>query len=144
MACGRCGKNICVSPGCIIQTPVGARCRECARVTPHPTFNVTPSYYIKAAVAGGIVAIVSGIIWGVLVTLHLPFVPWLAAMGAGYAIGEAVGLASNRKRGQGLATLAGVCAGVATLTMFLASSASVFTLVLGALIAVYSAVYRVR
>ena len=111
---------------------------------PNPTFNVTPSYYIKAAVAGGIVAIVSGIVWGVLVTLHLPFVPWLAAMGAGYAIGEAVSLASNRKRGQGLATLAGVCAGVATLTMFLASSASVFTLVLGALIAVYSAVYRVR
>ena len=106
LACGRCAKYICHR--CMIQTPVGARCPECARVKKLPTFDVQPSYYLHAAVAGGVVAIVGGIVSGALLSKNIPFLPWLLGIGMGYLVGEAVSVASNRKRGTGLAVVAGL------------------------------------
>jgi len=39
LACSRCGKAICAR--CLVHTPVGARCRECANVRRIPTYNVS-------------------------------------------------------------------------------------------------------
>ena len=89
LACGKCGKYIC--PRCMIQTPVGARCRECARVTKLPTFDVGPSHYLRASIAGGLVAVVAGTIWSV-VPHGIPFLPWLLAMATGHLVGEAISL----------------------------------------------------
>jgi hypothetical protein len=54
-------------------------------------------------------AIICGIIWGVIRNF-LPFfyLNLLIGPGIGYAIGEIVGLSVNRKRGKGLATMAGI------------------------------------
>lgn len=54
-------------------------------------------------------AIVCGIIWGVLEWV-IPIFSFnlLLAPGAGYVIGEVVGLSVNRKRGKGLATIASI------------------------------------
>lgn len=145
LACGRCGKYIC--PRCMIQTPVGARCRECARVTKHPTFDVTPSYYLRAAVAGGVVAVVGGIVWNVLLGLHLPFVPWLSAMAVGYLVGEAISLASNRKRGQGLVAVASVSMVLAVVASGFWPSSSPFSIFFWLMlvgVAFYMAISRVR
>ena len=64
LSCGKCGKPIC--PKCMVQTPVGFRCRECADVRRLPTYELTPPQYLKAVGVGLGLAIVIGIIWGVI------------------------------------------------------------------------------
>jgi len=93
----------------MVQTPVGARCRDCARLYKLPTYSISTQYYLRAIGTGLGMAIVLGIVWAVI----SGFVPFfylnlLLAAGAGYAIGEVVSLSANRKRGKGLATIAGV------------------------------------
>ena len=106
LRCGKCGKPIC--PKCMVQTPVGARCPDCAKLYKLPTFRVPFGYYLRAIGAALGMAIVCGIVWGVI----SGFVPFfflnlLLAAGVGYAIGEVVSLSVNRKRGRGLAAVAG-------------------------------------
>ena len=102
LRCGKCGKPIC--PKCLVQTPVGARCRDCARLHRLPTYRVTTKYYLKATGTALGMAIVCGIVWGLIVgTAHFFYLNLLLAPGAGYAIGEVTSLSVNRKRGTGLA-----------------------------------------
>ena len=143
LACGRCGRYIC--PRCMVQTPVGSRCPDCARVTRHPTFDVQPSYYFRAGVAGGVVGVAGGLIWGLVLNLHVPFLPWLSAIVVGYLVGEAVSIASNRKRGTGLAVTAGLSMVLATLAMLsLARGIDLIYLLLFTAVAIYIAANRVR
>jgi hypothetical protein len=110
LRCGKCGKPIC--PKCLVQTPVGARCRDCARLQKLPTFHVTSSYYLRAIGAAVGMAFACGAAWWKINTLWLPIgLDFLLAAGFGYAIGEVVGRSVNRKRSRGLAITAG--AGVA-------------------------------
>ena len=106
LRCGKCSKPIC--PKCMVQTPVGARCPECARLYKLPTYRVSMTYYLRAAGTALGMAIVCGIIWGIA-NQFLPFffLNLLLGAGVGYVIGEVVGLAVNRKRGRGLAAVAG-------------------------------------
>ncbi len=107
LSCGKCGKPIC--PKCLVQTPVGARCSDCARPTKVPTFSVSTPYYLRAIGAGLGTAIVCGIVWGVIGWI-IPFFSFnlLLAPGAGYAIGEVISRSVNRKRGTILAIIAGI------------------------------------
>ncbi len=114
LACGKCGKPIC--PRCLVQTPVGVRCSECAQLKSLPTYQVSTGYYLRAVGAGIGIAIVCGFIWLGIYYIPLPFMFFLRlfiAAGVGYAIGEVVGLSVNRKRGTGLAIVSGTCAAVA-------------------------------
>ena len=107
LRCGKCGKPIC--PKCMIQTPVGARCRDCARLYKLPTYRVSTKHYLRAAGAGLVVAVVCGIIWAAIgCVLGFFFLNLLLAAGAGYVIGEAISFSVNRKRGTGLAVIAGI------------------------------------
>lgn len=110
LRCGKCGKPIC--PKCMVQTVVGARCPECARLYKLPTYRVSTLFYLRAGGTALGMALVSGVIWG-LVNIFVPFffLNLLIGAGVGYAIGEVVSRAVNRKRGRGLAAVAG--AGVA-------------------------------
>ena len=104
LRCGKCGQPIC--PRCLVQTPVGARCPDCANVKRLPVFTIPPVFYVRAVVAGVIAGGALGAIW--------PFIPlggffwFLIALGIGYAVGEIISLAVNRKRGRGLQVIAGV------------------------------------
>ena len=104
LRCGKCGQPIC--PRCLVQTPVGARCPECAAVKRLPVYNISAVFYARAIAAGLITASVLGAIW--------PFIPyggflWLIiAAGIGYAIAEIISLSVNRKRGVGLQAIAGI------------------------------------
>ncbi len=102
LRCGKCGKPIC--PKCMVQTPVGARCRECAKLYKLPTYRVSSVYYLRAVGAALGSAVIIGLIWGVIENF-LPFylLNLLLAAGVGYAIGELVSLSVNRKRGPWLA-----------------------------------------
>ena len=114
LKCGKCGKPIC--PRCMVQTPVGARCPDCARLYKLPTYRVSTQYYLRAAGTALGMAVVCGVIWGV-VGSFLPFffLNLLLGSAVGYAIGEVVGLAVNRKRGKGLATVAGITVAISYL-----------------------------
>ncbi len=107
LRCGKCGKAIC--PSCMVQTPVGARCPDCARLRKLPTFSVSTQYYLGAIVVGLGMAIVGGIVWRVVIDfVPLFYLNFLLAPAAGSAIGEVVSLSVNRKRGKGLAVIASV------------------------------------
>ena len=107
LRCGKCGQLIC--PKCLVQTPVGARCLDCAKLYKLPTFRVTTQYYLRAVGTALGMAIVCGLIWGLIIgLLRIFYFNFLLAPGVGYAIGEVVSLSVNRKRGTGLAITAGV------------------------------------
>jgi hypothetical protein len=152
LRCGKCGKPIC--PKCMVQTPVGARCQECARLYKLPTYRVSGLYYLRAAGTALGLAIVIGLIWGFVETFLPSYIfSLIAAIGIGWVIGELVSLAVNRKRSSGLAAIGGtavvICYGVAYLVEYFRAGytfnlyPSIFTLVtLG--VGVYFAVNRLR
>jgi len=118
LRCGKCGKAIC--PKCMVQTPVGARCPDCAGLYKLPTYSVSTKYYLRAIGAGLGMAIVCGLVWWV-VEWVIPFFSFnlLLAPAAGYAIGEVVSLSVNRKRGRGLAIIAGAAVAASYFFTFL-------------------------
>jgi len=109
LACSRCGKAICAR--CLVHTPVGARCRECANVRRIPTYNVSSGILargIGAALLGGAVL---GIAWWIFNPLSAFFFGVIFGLGVGYGVGEAVSFATNRRAGPPLQMMA--VAGVA-------------------------------
>ena len=107
LRCGKCGKLIC--PKCQVQTPVGARCPDCAKLYKLPTFRVSAKHYFIAVGVGLGMAVACGVAWRVI-EWAIPFfsLNLLLAPAAGYAIGEVVSLSVNRKRGTWLAIVAGI------------------------------------
>ena len=108
LSCSRCGKPIC--PQCLVQVPVGIRCRDCGRVSRMPTYDVSPSYLARAVAVAVAVAVGGGILWALVSGSFLgriPFVSSLMAVAVGYAAGELISRATNKKRGTTLAWLAG-------------------------------------
>ena len=107
LTCGRCDRPIC--PRCLVQTPVGARCRQCAGVRRLPTFEVSPAYAARGAGASLVTGAVVGAVWAGLLSHNLGVVGYFVffvALGIGYAVGEAVSWATNRKRGPALQGIA--------------------------------------
>jgi len=93
----------------MVQTPVGARCPDCAQLYKLPTYRVSSIYYVRATVTAAGVGIATGLLWG-FITRFVPFgylFNLLLGGAAGYVCAEVIGLAVNRKRGVGLAVIAG-------------------------------------
>ncbi|MCL4534441.1 MAG: B-box zinc finger protein [Bacteroidetes bacterium] len=103
LRCGKCGQPICIE--CTIQTPVGARCRECAQLRPLPQYDVHPGQYAKAAVNGLFMSAGMAVICFEFLRA-IPFSMWLAPLLAGYAVGASIHRTADRKRGPGLRRLA--------------------------------------
>ncbi|MFC2002233.1 hypothetical protein ACFLUZ_07045 [Chloroflexota bacterium] len=149
LKCGKCGKPIC--PKCLVQTPVGARCKDCAGLYKLPTYRVSANYYLRAAGTALGMAIVCGIAWGLIaIFIHFLFFNLLLGAGAGYAIGEMVSLATNRKRGRGLAAIAGTAVTISYLVNILFLGGLPFGLfnilldLLAVALGIYVAVNRLR
>ncbi|HET6477555.1 MAG TPA: B-box zinc finger protein [Dehalococcoidales bacterium] len=149
LRCGKCGKPIC--PKCMVQTPVGARCPECARLYKLPTYRVSTLFYLRAAGTAFGMALVTGVIWGV-VNQFIPFfyLNLLLSAGVGYAIGEVVSLSVNRKRGRGLAVVAGTGVAISYLVstlLFLGLPYGLFHIIIDILslvLGIFVAVTRLR
>ena len=101
LRCGRCDTPIC--PRCLVPTPVGARCPECARVKRF-NFIVKPKEFARATGMGLAVAAV-----GALILQFLPFLGLIGLAFIGFAVGEAVSVGANRKRAPELGPLAVAC-----------------------------------
>ena len=107
LRCGNCERPICVQ--CMVQHPVGIRCRECARFRKPPVFDVSTAYYARAIGAGLGIA-VAGAMGLLLLFVLLPFGGLFILMGfvgIGYLVGEGISRAVNRKLSRGLQYIAG-------------------------------------
>lgn len=103
LRCSRCETPIC--PKCLVQTPVGARCRDCARLAKSPIYTVQGQYLARAIAAGGIGGLAMGLIWGLAsatvagIAFGGPIVALLLGAGLGFGFTRIMELAVNRKRG---------------------------------------------
>ena len=101
LRCSKCEKPICSR--CAILTPVGSRCRECAGLRRLPTFDARPVDILRAVGAALVVGLAVGAVLGFADALLPPVLQWLfraaGLVGSGYVVGEAVSVATNRKRG---------------------------------------------
>lgn len=104
LKCSKCDKPIC--PKCLVETPVGARCPECARLRRLPTYSLTTGYYLKALGTSMGMAVITGLIWSFLPYIIPFYLNLLIAPLVGYLISETIGLVTNRKRGIRLAVIA--------------------------------------
>jgi hypothetical protein len=155
LRCGKCGKLIC--PKCMVTTPVGARCRECAKLYVLPTYRISGIYYLRAFGAGLGMAIIIGVAWGFL-RLYTgwlgPILSVVVGYGAGLAIAWVMGLAVNRKRGLWLAVIGALAVVLCFIVVeliyawqyggFLWRGYPISLTVLGAVFGVVVAVYRLR
>ncbi len=98
LRCSRCDTPIC--PRCLVHTPVGARCRDCARIVKSPVYSLSGIHVARAAGAALVGGIAMGLIWG-FVLLPFTFGLFSIFLGAalGYAFTRAMELATGRKRG---------------------------------------------
>ena len=113
LGCSRCGKPICGR--CLVHTPVGARCRECANVRRIPTYNLAGATLVRGAAGAVCAGVGLGAVWGFFNPLTYFFFGIVAGLVIGYAAGEAVSLATNRKAGPPLQAMAVAGVGIAYL-----------------------------
>src|SRR5205807_532798 len=85
VSCGRCDKPLC--PRCMIYTPVGVRCRDCAQMRRPPQYTLTPRVYARVLPTAVALALVCGFL--------LSLVPYAGFL-AGIVIGLLVGAALRR------------------------------------------------
>jgi hypothetical protein len=103
LRCSRCDTPIC--PRCMIQTPVGARCPDCARLAKSPVYTVKGQYLARAIAAGVGGGIVMGLIWGIAsanvvgIAYGGIFMSLLLGIALGYAFTRLMEFATRRKRG---------------------------------------------
>lgn len=99
LQCSRCSKPVCVR--CMVYTPVGIRCRECATQKRSGIYAPSAGLLLKAAATGVGIALVAGVVWG----MNPTYAFWIALV-LGFAGGELVSLAANRRRGPELQAIA--------------------------------------
>ena len=152
LRCSKCDRPICSK--CMVQTPVGARCPECARLYKLPTYSVSSGYYLRAVVISLVLAVAIGFVWG-LAAKKVPLFDLNLLLGPalGYIVGLLTSLVVNRKRSVWLAVIgaSGVVVGYAVnilprLDIFIADLHLQFILfnLLALAIGIYFAVNHLR
>ena len=100
LSCATCDYSICIK--CVIHTPTGIKCKNCANLKKIPTFEITPVFFIRGIISItitltlftiGLYFLNSYIISGVFINL-------LAIIVLGFLIGQTLSLSVNYKRGK--------------------------------------------
>lgn len=110
LRCGRCEKPIC--PRCLVYTPGGTRCPDCARLRRPVMYELAPLDYAKAVGAALVVAAALGFAGAILLRPGggVPFfglmLALLAGAGAGAAMAEAMTRVTRGKRGRAMQLVA--------------------------------------
>ncbi len=97
--CGKCDRPICVR--CMIQTPVGMRCRECAQLRRLPQFDVDAPLLARSA-TGGVAA--STLAW--LLVAYVSYLSFFAAILVGFAVAAAMSPLAKRRTSRPLEVVA--------------------------------------
>jgi hypothetical protein len=99
VSCSACGEGLC--PDCMVYTPVGIKCKECARPSKGMLRSGKPSQYAGAIVAGLLSSVFGGLLQMLLFRGSL-----LLTIVLGVLIGEAVKWGAKGNRGQVFAVIA--------------------------------------
>lgn len=102
LRCGRCETPIC--PRCLVTTPVGARCPDCAKV--RRNVRLASRAELSRAALYGVGAATGVTLVVAYVGSLVPFIGLLGTALAGYATGEAVLRGVNLRQGTGASPLA--------------------------------------
>jgi hypothetical protein len=102
LRCSRCEKPIC--PRCMVATPIGYRCPDCARGPKPAIYQASPTGIVRGAAVGAAVAVTIGVLWGLFPNWEFY---WCLILGFG--ISESISWATKYKRGSELMTIAMVC-----------------------------------
>jgi hypothetical protein len=100
LRCGKCDTPIC--PRCMVQTPVGARCRDCAQMRRPVQYTLPPLLLARGVGAAIALAIVVGVVAGyVLPNLlrQLGFIALFLGAGYGWLAALAIGRSVKMRRG---------------------------------------------
>jgi hypothetical protein len=148
VSCAECGDPIC--PDCMVQGPVGNKCRKCARQPRSAMVRLKPDRAAKAIGTSLGLGVAFGVAVTAVVGTPLGLFGFLVAFFVGYVIGEAVKRASGyyREPAAGwIAAVGGVVALATPIVLYshlytghLSQQAKLVELVLGA-VAAYAA-YR--
>ena len=104
--CGRCEKPICTR--CMVDSPVGKKCRECARPG-HHLAKTAPQYVLIAFLVATLVALPAAMVMHEIRLLILPATIY------GYVVGEVTLRAGKRGRGLAMQIAAGLAAAIAAI-----------------------------
>jgi hypothetical protein len=96
VSCSECGDPIC--PDCMVQGPVGNKCRRCARQPRSALVRLKPDRAVKAVAASLGLGLLCGVVLTAIVGTPVGFFGFILAYGAGLLIGEAVKRASGYYR----------------------------------------------
>ncbi len=98
LQCSRCEVAIC--PSCLVQTPVGARCRDCARIKRAPVYVLSAGHLLRAGVAAVVGGIAMGLVWAlILLPFTFGFFSIFIGAGLGYVFTRLMEFATGGKRG---------------------------------------------
>ncbi|MBK6561030.1 MAG: DnaJ domain-containing protein [Dehalococcoidia bacterium] len=98
LRCSRCDTPIC--PKCLIQTPVGARCKDCARIARSPVYTLSAGNAAKAAAASVVGGVAMGLVWGlVLMPFTFGWFSIFVGAGLGWVFTRILEAVTRRKRG---------------------------------------------
>ncbi|MGE5597523.1 MAG: hypothetical protein ACM3S1_15970 [Hyphomicrobiales bacterium] len=98
LRCSRCDTPIC--PRCLVMSPVGARCKDCAKLAKNPIYSLETSHFVRAAAAAVIGGVVMGLIWGfVLLPFTVGFFSIILGAVLSWVFTRVMDFATGRKRG---------------------------------------------
>ena len=101
LRCGRCESPIC--PSCLVHSPVGARCPDCAPVVKAPMYVLSGQNMLQAGLAATVGGVVMGLLWAlILLPFTQGFFALLVGVGLGYAFTRLLEFATGGKRGPGM------------------------------------------
>ena len=90
LRCGKCGKPICTR--CVVQTPVGGRCRECAQLRRLPQYEVGGWQALAAVTTGFVTSVLA---WYVI--SFIPYLRFILSFLVGAAVGEVMSRLARRR-----------------------------------------------
>ncbi|MGH9173568.1 MAG: B-box zinc finger protein, partial [Vicinamibacterales bacterium] len=102
LRCSRCEKPIC--PRCMVPTPIGYRCPDCARGPKPAIYQASPTGIATGAAMGVTIAALTGVFWGLF-----PAWEFYWTMLLGFGVSESIAWAARYKRGTELMVVAMSC-----------------------------------
>jgi hypothetical protein len=98
LRCNKCDRYMCVQ--CAVRTPIGYRCRECARQHENRFYNATNNDYLIVAGVCGAAGLLLGLIIGFIPFIGSPLFAIILGLPVGGGIAEIALRLTGRRRGR--------------------------------------------
>ena len=134
LSCATCEIGVCIK--CVIHTPTGIKCKNCANLKRIPTYEVSPVFFLRGIVSISITLILFMIrLYFLLLYIHSGlFIVLLSIIILGFLIGQILSFSVNHKRGKPLKLLSGISFSIGIVLILILSNFQLINLfsILGA------------